>query len=146
MFCEKLRTLRKKQGLSQEQLAEALDVSRQSVSKWESGTCLPEPDKLVAISRYFKVSLDSLLTDAPEAPPFPAPEPAPKSRPRAGLVCSLLGVAGLLLWGALLLFWPAASHELRESSAVTIDGSGIFLLLSLGAIVAGVVLLLREKH
>ena len=57
---EKLYTLRKKSGLSQEQLAEQLNVSRQAISKWESGTSTPESDKLIAISQYFNVSLDYL--------------------------------------------------------------------------------------
>ena len=46
-FSEKLRLLRKERGLSQEQLAELLDVSRQSVSKWESSQTLPEINKLI---------------------------------------------------------------------------------------------------
>lgn len=58
---EKLYTLRKKSGLSQEQLAEALNVSRQAISKWEGGSATPESDKLLALSNYFGVSLDYLL-------------------------------------------------------------------------------------
>lgn len=60
---EKLYTLRKKSGLSQEQLAEALNVSRQAISKWEGGSAMPESDKLLALSNYFGVSLDYLLKD-----------------------------------------------------------------------------------
>ena len=48
-FSEKLLLIRKQKGLSQEQLAEMLDVSRQSVSKWETQQTLPEPNKLVLI-------------------------------------------------------------------------------------------------
>ena len=67
---EKLYALRKKSGLSQEQLAEALNVSRQAISKWESGSAMPESDKLLALSNYFGVSLDYLLKDgAPNARP-----------------------------------------------------------------------------
>ena len=60
---EKLYTLRRKSGLSQEQLAEQLNVSRQAISKWESGTSNPESDKLIAISQYFNVSLDYLVKE-----------------------------------------------------------------------------------
>ena len=63
---EKLYTLRKKSGLSQEQLAEQLGVSRQAISKWESGQSVPESDKLIVISNYFKVSLDYLLKEESE--------------------------------------------------------------------------------
>ena len=60
-FYEKLQTLRKEKRLSQEELAEMLGVSRQSVSKWESGVTYPETDKLLTISEIFGVTLDSLL-------------------------------------------------------------------------------------
>lgn len=62
-FSNKLQQLRKQNGLSQEALAEILDVSRQSVSKWESGQVYPEIDKIIFISEYFHVSIDELLKD-----------------------------------------------------------------------------------
>lgn len=62
-FGEKLQELRKKNGLSQEAFAEILDVSRQSVSKWESGKIYPEIDKLIFISEYFNVSVDELIKE-----------------------------------------------------------------------------------
>ena len=62
-FSEKLLLLRKQKRLSQEQLAEMLDVSRQSVSKWESQQTLPEPSKLILISQIFNVTIDQLLKD-----------------------------------------------------------------------------------
>lgn len=60
-FSEKLLTLRKAKGLTQEQLAEQLDVSRQSVSKWESGQASPELEKIAALSTIFDVTTDYLL-------------------------------------------------------------------------------------
>lgn len=62
-FSEKLQSLRKENKLSQEQLADMLDVSRQSVSKWESGQTYPEMDKLIAMCKIFKCSLDELTND-----------------------------------------------------------------------------------
>lgn len=62
-FAEKILNLRTKSGLSQEALADRLMVSRQAVSKWESGVTLPETEKLVVISNMFGVSLDYLLKD-----------------------------------------------------------------------------------
>lgn len=62
-FNEKLQKLRKANNLSQEGLADLLDVTRQSVSKWESGTTYPEMDKLLAICKIFKCSLDDLTND-----------------------------------------------------------------------------------
>ena len=60
-FSEKLLTLRKANGLTQEQLAEKLDVSRQSISKWESGQATPELEKIVTLSTIFNVTTDYLL-------------------------------------------------------------------------------------
>lgn len=58
---EKLLNLRKANGLTQEQLAEKTGVSRQSVSKWESGQSVPELDKIVVLCELFNVSTDYLL-------------------------------------------------------------------------------------
>ena len=60
-FSEKLLTLRKAKGMTQEQLAEKLDVSRQSISKWESGQAVPELEKIVALSTIFDITTDYLL-------------------------------------------------------------------------------------
>jgi len=60
-FHEKMCKLRKEKGISQEGLAEMLGVSRQAVSKWESGMTFPETDRLIALSDIFGVTLDSLL-------------------------------------------------------------------------------------
>lgn len=62
-FSEKLMCLRRGAGLSQEQLADRLGVTRQSVSKWESGTAMPELSKLIALSELFEVSIDYLVKD-----------------------------------------------------------------------------------
>lgn len=61
-FAEKLQKLRKQNGLSQEQLAEKLNVSRQAVSKWEMGT-IPDMENMVKLGRYFDCSLDYLMND-----------------------------------------------------------------------------------
>lgn len=117
---EKLYTLRKKSGLSQEQLAEALNVSRQAISKWEGGSATPESDKLLALSNYFGVSLDYLLKD---------------------------GAAVLIVSGVLSILVPSVPAQISGSSMIRIDGSGIFLLLCVAAIAAGAALLLKStKH
>ena len=61
-FHEKLQQLRKSRGLTQEELAEALYVSRTAISKWESGRGYPSIDSLKEISHYFSVSIDDLLS------------------------------------------------------------------------------------
>ena len=63
-FGEKLQKLRKVHGLSQEELASQITVSRQALSKWELGTAIPDTENVLQISRIFDVSLDYLLNDA----------------------------------------------------------------------------------
>lgn len=63
ILADKIILLRKKVGWSQEQLAEQLDISRQSVSKWESGASIPDLDKIIKLSKLFGVSTDYLLKD-----------------------------------------------------------------------------------
>ena len=106
---EKLQTLRRSRGLSQEQLAEILEVSRQAVSKWENGDSAPDLDRLRAICTYFGVTTDYLIWDEPED----APRGAEKARSRetqrkplretvrehsewAGYAVAILGAAMLL--------------------------------------------------
>ena len=62
-FGEKLQTLRRGAGMSQDALAEKLDVSRQAVSKWERDEAMPETEKVVRIAKLFDTSLDELLLD-----------------------------------------------------------------------------------
>lgn len=67
-FNEKLIKLRKANALSQEDLAEKIDVSRQSISKWELGDSIPDSDKIIALSNIFGVSTDYLLKDEVDNP------------------------------------------------------------------------------
>lgn len=66
IFADKLILLRKKSGWSQEELAEQLNVTRQSVSKWEGAQAVPDLDKLLRLSDLFGVSMDYLLKDSIE--------------------------------------------------------------------------------
>lgn len=70
-FNNRLYQLRKQKGLSQEELANRLNVSRQTVSKWEVGDSTPDMEKLVAISDLFDVSLDKLVMGKEDEPQNP---------------------------------------------------------------------------
>ncbi len=63
IFSDKLHQLRKKAGMSQEDLAEKLDVSRQAISRWELGSAMPDTSNLIRIADLFGVSVDYLLQD-----------------------------------------------------------------------------------
>ena len=85
---EKLYELRRASGMSQEELAEKLGVSRQAVSKWESGATQPELSKLIELSKLYSVSVDELLSlehakpeqDAAESPVQSNAEKAPAEK------------------------------------------------------------------
>lgn len=150
---EKLYALRKKSGLSQEQLAEQLHVSRQAISKWESGASVPESEKLIAISNYFNVSLDYLIkeeytqseNDSPQSVQKDAAYAADHSKNTVGFIFCIGGIICLIVWGLLSMFNPEASRQLRESSLITIDGNGIFLILCAASIVFGAALILKDR-
>ena len=92
---ETIYRLRTGRGMSQDALAGALDVSRQSVSKWENNAAVPELDKLIKLSEVFGVTLDELVgRDAP-APTPPAAPPAQSPPPYRTIGAILLGF-GLL--------------------------------------------------
>ena len=71
---EKLLSLRKKNKLTQAQVAETLDVSRQAISNWETGAVLPSTDNLIALSRLYQVPADHLLNDDSDLIPVPVEE------------------------------------------------------------------------
>ena len=147
MLSEKLYTLRKKSGLSQEQLAEQLGVSRQAISKWESGQSMPESEKLIAISDYFGISLDHLLKEVDTQTGDENScllHQAERPRWLIGLIICVAGAVSLIVWGLLSIFAPDASDRLGGSSVIHIDGNGIFLTVCVAAIAVGAVLLLKN--
>lgn len=78
----KIQTLRKQKGLSQEQLAAELGVSRQAVSKWEAEQSIPDLDKVVSLCDYFDISSDYLLRDIGESnAELTLPSPAEEKEP-----------------------------------------------------------------
>lgn len=103
-FAQKIQQLRKDAGLSQEQFAEQLGVSRQSVSKWELSQAYPETEKIIEISRLYGVSVErllkddddiSLVPDAPSAGEGPlVPDPSVR---KYRIAAALLGVLCLAL-------------------------------------------------
>ena len=153
ILADKIISLRKKAGWSQEELAAQLNVSRQSVSKWEGAQSVPDMERILQMSRLFGVSTDFLLKDeleAPETAPLPDRTDSPLRRvsmeeaaaylalswqnaPRialATLLCILSPMALLLLGGVSRL--PDA--PLREEAAI---GVGIAVLLGMVAVGAG---------
>ena len=104
---ERIYSLRTARNLSQDALAEVLEVSRQSVSKWETDASVPELDKLVKLSEYFGLPLDELVKG--EGSPGPEPEAPEETAPgtgelTVGVELNLEGRARIAVGGVLLGF------------------------------------------
>ena len=119
-FCEKLQELRKQKGLTQQQLAEALYVSRTAISKWEAGRGYPNIDSLKAIAQYFGITLDALLS-TDEALQLAENANTESEARRRSLLYALLDVAALLLF-FLPLFAMEADGEIRSVSLTSLSG------------------------
>lgn len=153
ILAEKLIELRKKNGWSQEELAGRLGVSRQSVSKWESGASIPDLDKILKMSALFGVSTDFLLKDTEELPSPELEEPIDTSpsdpvrvftlaeaneylglvRHAAGKIA--LGVVLCILSPTLLILMAALSDKegdflLPESLAVGVGLPFLFVMIA----------------
>ena len=99
IFADKLIALRKKAGWSQEELAEQLGVTRQSVSKWEGAQSVPDIDKILQLSRLFGVTTDYLLKDEQAEPEYTAEnDTSPLPRRKALTAAYWLVVVAIFLW------------------------------------------------
>ena len=119
-FNEKLQELRKSRSMTQEELAEALFVSRTAISKWESGRGYPSIDSLKEISRYFSVTIDDLIC-SDEMISVAENEKREFIDKYVSLICNALDI---LL--AILLFIPAFGNGRDSPETVSLFGlSGI---------------------
>ena len=137
-FNEKLQELRKQKGLTQEELAERLFVSRTAVSKWESGRGYPNIDSLKAIAGFFSVTGDQLLSSEEL---LTAAEDSQKQT--VGRLRDLwFGLTDLCM--ALLLFLPLFATEtdggVQTASLLTLTGAEFYLTAAYYAVVAGAIL------
>ena len=110
-FGEKLQALRKARGWSQEELGTQINVSRQALSKWESGASVPDTENVVALSRLFGVSTDYLLLENGETTAQAAPTAAPSAESKwpimrivwlFTMILAILGKIALRIWASTL--------------------------------------------
>lgn len=118
-LADKLQQLRKQKNISQEELAQMLEVSRQSVSKWESGQSVPEIDKIVRLSDIFDVTTDYLLKDSYDEQAVVkedntvTPEKAQALTPnqkvfmRVGTIVTVFGIVSMFTMWVLSKIYPA---------------------------------------
>ena len=96
---DRIQSLRKARGITQEQLADAVGVSRQAVSKWEAEQSVPDLERIVAMAEYFDVTTDYLLRGIEPAPTVQAREPV--TTRTMCIIATALDAAGLILGGGL---------------------------------------------
>lgn len=132
---EKLQELRRQKGLTQEELARALYVSRTAVSKWESGRGYPSIDSLKAIAKFFSLSVDELLSTK-EVLILAEADQKETKRHFCDLICNLADLAMVLL-----LFLPLFSQETGEGvmavSLLPLSGVSPYLKLAYFLAVGG---------
>ena len=149
MLSEKIYTLRKKSGLSQEQLAEKIGVSRQAISKWEGGLSTPELDKLKALSECFQITIDELTGNQAVSGSGDTAKGTPASgrgeESRVGVVFCLIGAVCLVLYGFLTVIRPSSVNQINESSMITLNGTGILVTVFVLFMLLGLILILKKK-
>lgn len=126
-LAERLAALRKRAGLSQGDVAERLNVSRQAVSRWETGFTVPSTDNLSHLGRLYGATLDELLSYSAALPPEKPQEEAPAQQPKAEAPAPTPQ--------------PAAASAPAHARAIIIALSILCLLLAIG-----VGVLLHQKH
>ena len=138
-FNQKLQELRKKKGLTQEELAEKLYVSRTAISKWESGRGYPNIESLRAIAKFFSVTLDDLLS-SDEVLTIAEEDNKQKEKLFRDLMFGLLD-----LCVALLLFLPFFANKTEEAvqsvSLIALDGVQPYLKIAYLAVVISMIVM-----
>ena len=136
-FNEKLQELRKNKGLTQEELAQILYVSRTAISKWESGRGFPNIESLKSISKYFSVSLDELLSNE-EILTIAEEDTKVRESNIRDLIYGLLDCGmGLLFF--LPLFGQKSLEIIQEVSLINLSNIQPYLLILYCAVVIGLV-------
>ena len=135
-FNEKLQELRKHKGLTQEELAELLFVSRTAVSKWESGRGYPNIDSLKAIARFFGVTIDELLS-GDELLTIAEKDTEQKENHIRDLVFGLLDIS-VAVFFFLPLFGQKVNGIIQEVSLLSLTGIAPYLRIAYFVVVIGI--------
>ena len=111
LLYEKLARLREQNNMSQFEVAEALDVSRQAVSRWETGRAKPSTEKLIALSRLYGVPLDELVGGEPARAESGAENVEAPAPPRRWIAAGALALAVLAAIIGAYLIWRGESDD-----------------------------------
>ena len=126
-FNEKLQELRKKKGLTQEELADEIYVSRTAVSKWESGRGYPNIESLKAIAKFFSVTVDDLLSSE-EVLQLAEADGKQRERSFRDIICGLLDFSAILLV-VLPLFADRSGDVVHSVSLLNLTAVQLYLII-----------------
>ena len=133
-IAEKIKQLRKDNSMTQEDLAEKLNVSRQTISKWETSVTIPDANNIVAISKLFNITTDELLDYRVETV-------QKKKQFIMDMAVLLFGIIGFIVFSILLM-----TNQIDEtSSVITINGYGIAAILFLILIIAFIIVMIKRN-
>ena len=133
-IAEKIKQLRKDNSMTQEDLAEKLNVSRQTISKWETSVTIPDADNIVAISKLFNITTDELLDYRVETV-------QKKKQFIMDMAVLLFGIIGFIVFAILLM-----TNQIDEtSSVITINGYGIAAILFLILIITFIIVMIKRN-
>lgn len=134
-FSEKLQQLRKRKGLTQEELAESLYVSRTAVSKWESGRGYPNIDSLKALAAFFGVTIDELLS-GDELLTVAEEDSQQKAQQQRDLLFGLLDLSALMFF-FMPFFGLKADGAVQAVPLLALGGIATWLKVLYGVVVFG---------
>lgn len=133
-IAEKLKYLRKEHNMTQEDMSEKLNVSRQTISKWETNITIPDADNIVAICKLFNITTDELLD-------YNVQTIKKKKQFVIDMLVLLFGIIGFIIFAILLL-----TNQIDDkSSVITINGYGIAALIFLILIIAFIIIMIKRN-
>lgn len=133
-IADKIKKLRKDNNMTQEDLAEKLNVSRQTISKWETNIVIPDADNIVSICKLFNITTDELLD-------YKVESVQKKKQFIVDMSVLLFGIIGFIIFAILLM----TNQIDKTSSVITINGYGIVALVFLVLVIAFIIIMIKRN-
>lgn len=133
-IAEKIKKLRKDNNLTQEDLAEKLHVSRQTISKWETNVVIPDADNIVSICKLFNITTDELLD-------YKVETVQKKRQFIIDMGVLLFGIVGFIVFAILLM----TNQIDGTSSVITINAYGIVAIIFLLLVIAFIIIMIKRN-
>ena len=133
-IAEKIKKLRKDNNMTQEDLAEKLNVSRQTISKWETNVVIPDADNILSICKLFNITTDELLD-------YKVESVQKKRQFIIDMGVLLFGIIGFIVFAILLM-----TNQIDEtSSVITINAYGIVAIIFLLLVIAFIIIMIKRN-